>query len=83
MIEIWGKANCPSCMSAKLLCETRNLDYIYKQLDIDFSRDDVLEEFPGARTFPQIKVGGDKIGGYEKLTSYIEETGYNGTGWSL
>ena len=27
MIEIWGKANCPSCMSAKQLCETRNLDY--------------------------------------------------------
>ena len=83
MIEIWGKANCPSCISAKQLCETRNLDYIYKQLDIDFSRDDVLEEFPGARTFPQIKIGADKIGGYEKLTSYLEDTGYNGTGWSL
>jgi len=83
MIEIWGKANCPSCISAKQLCETRNLDYIYKQLDIDFSRDDVLEEFPGARTFPQIKVSGNKIGGFDKLTSYLEDTGYNGTGWSL
>ena len=38
MIEIWGKANCPSCMSAKQLCETRKLDYIYKQLYTDFSR---------------------------------------------
>jgi len=83
MIEIWGKANCPSCMSAKQLCETRNLDYIYKQLDIDFSRADVLEEFPGARTFPQIRIHGKAIGGYDKLGKYVEDTGYNGTGWSL
>ena len=83
MIEIWGKANCPHCISAKQLCESRQLNYVYKQLDIDFSREDVLEEFPGARTFPQIKVGSDKIGGYDKLAPYLENTGYNGTGWTL
>jgi len=39
--------------------------------------------FPGARTFPQIIVGGTKIGGYDKLGNYLEETGYNGTGHTL
>jgi glutaredoxin len=83
MIEIWGKPACPYCEAAKRLCETRNLKYVYKQLDVDFTRDEVLETFPGARTFPQIIVGGTKIGGYDKLSTYLEETSYNGTGYTL
>lgn len=83
MIEIWGKPQCPYCESAKALCESRGLKYVYKQLDVDFTRDEVLETFPGARTFPQIIVGGTKIGGYDKLSNYLEETGYNGTGFTL
>jgi glutaredoxin len=83
MIEIWGKPACAFCEAAKLLCETRNLKYVYKQLDVDFTREEILENFPGAKTFPQIIVNGTKIGGYDKLTSYLEETGYNGTGHTL
>lgn len=83
MIEIWGKPQCPYCERAKALCESRNLPYIYKQLDVDFTREEILETFPGARTFPQIIVGGTKIGGYDKLGTYLEETNYNGTGFTL
>lgn len=83
MIEIWGKPACPYCERAKALCENRNLKYIYKQLDVDFTREEILETFPGAKTFPQIIVGGTKIGGYDKLSTYLEETGYNGTGFTL
>ena len=83
MIEIWGKPACPHCEAAKRTCEKYGLKYVYKQLDVDFTRDEVLETFPGARTFPQIIVGGTKIGGYDKLTTYLEETGYNGTGFTL
>jgi len=83
MIEIYGKQQCPHCDAAKRLCESRNLTFKYYQLDIDFTREEVLEMFPGARTFPQIKVGGSSIGGYDKLGTYLEETGYNGTGYTL
>tara|TARA_B110000503_G_scaffold12490_1_gene16956 strand:+ start:775 stop:1026 length:252 start_codon:yes stop_codon:yes gene_type:complete len=83
MIEIYGKAQCPHCDAAKQLCEVRRLSFKYYQLDTDFTRDEVLEMFPGARTFPQIKVNGHVIGGNDKLGSYLEETGYNGTGYSL
>ena len=83
MIEIWGKPNCPQCVAAKQFCEKNNLKYVYKTLDIDFTREEILENFPGARTFPQIIVGGNKIGGNDKLAAYIESTGYNGTGWTL
>jgi glutaredoxin len=83
MIEIWGKENCAFCNRAKSLCETRQYEYTYKQLDVDFTREQVFETFPNARTFPQIIVGGTKVGGYQEMLSYLEDTGYNGTGYSL
>lgn len=83
MITIWGKPACPSCTQAKALCEQRQYAFEYKELGKDFDRDQVLEAFPNARTFPQITVGGNSVGGYEQFVKYIEDTNYTGTGHSL
>jgi len=82
-IEIWGKPACPSCMKAKQLCESRQFAYTYKELGKDFEREQVFEQFPTARTFPQIKVRGKPVGGYEQFVKYIEDTNYTGTGHTL
>ena len=82
-VEIWGKDACPSCKSARQFCRGRNLDFDYKILGTDFTREQVFEEFPNARTFPQIKVNGEAVGGYEAFVKYVEETGYTGTGHTL
>lgn len=83
MIQIYGKPDCPYCVKAKQLCEGYNLAYNYYEIGVDVSREALLEEFPTARTVPQIVVNGTKIGGYNELVTYIEETGYNGTGLTL
>lgn len=83
MIEIWGKPQCPHCDQAKQFCDTRQLKYVYKQLDVDFTREQVFEAFPGARTFPQIKVNDKVIGTKEDFMKYVEDTGYTGSGHSL
>ena len=83
MIMIWGKPQCPFCDKAKRLLDSREIAYEYKQLGVDFEREDVLAEFPEARTFPQIVINGLKIGGYDQLGTYLEETNYNGTGHTL
>jgi len=67
MIEIWGKEQCPYCDMAKALCEQQKMDYEYKLLGFDFTREELMETFPGARTFPQIIADGQKIGGYTEL----------------
>ena len=67
MIIIYGKTQCPYCDMAKALCEQKGLDFEYKQLGTDFDRDEMLSTFPGARTFPQIILDGQKIGGYTEL----------------
>ena len=83
MITIYGKPSCPSCTKAKALCEARDFKFEYKQLDVDFTREELFEVFPTARTFPQIIVGGNKVGGYEQMVEYIDNTNYNGTGYTL
>lgn len=72
MIEIWGKTQCPYCEQAKALVEMKGAEYTYKQLGVDFQREEVLEEFPGARTFPQIKINGTAIGGYDQLREHYD-----------
>lgn len=83
MITIYGKPMCSSCTKAKAWCESHNMKFEYKQLDVDFTTEELFENFPNARTFPQIIVGGNKVGGYEQMITYIESTNYNGTGFTL
>ena len=83
MITIYGKTACPSCTKAKAFVETRGYQFEYKELNKDFTREELFETFPTARTFPQIIVGFEKVGGYEQMMEYIDNTGYNGTGHSI
>ena len=64
MIEIYGKPRCPFCDRAKALCEQKGLEYEYKMLDADFTAEEMFERVPHARTFPQIFIDGESIGGY-------------------
>ena len=83
MIEIYGKPMCPYCDRAKALCEQRGFKFTYKSLGTDYTKEELLEHFPGARTVPQIRVNGESVGGYDSFTKYIEETNYTGTGHTL
>jgi glutaredoxin 3 len=72
MIEIFGKPQCPFCDKAKALAEREGYDYEYFQLDVDFTRDELFEQFPTARTFPQIRIDGENIGGFTELQTWSE-----------
>ena len=71
MIEIYGKPQCPFCVNAKKLCEVKGLEHTYYEYIQDFSREELLEMFPNAKTFPQIKVDGVAIGGYKELHEQV------------
>ena len=70
MIEIYSKPSCPYCVKAKNLCEQQGYEYTYKMLDEDFTREELFEIFPGARTFPQNKIDRENIGGYQQLEEW-------------
>ena len=70
MIEIWSKPSCPYCVKAKNLCEREGYEYKYYMLEEDFSREELFERFPSARTFPQITEHGEYIGGYTEFEQW-------------
>lgn len=83
MILIYGKDGCSFCQRAKSLCESYGFDFEYLTMGEDYTREQLFETFPGAKTVPQIVVNGLKIGSYNELVNYIEETNYTGTGHTL
>jgi|TARA_B100000035_G_C21017672_1_gene562680 glutaredoxin len=71
MIEIWSKPQCPFCDKAENLCKQKNFQYKKYMLDVDFSREDMIDRFPSARTFPQITINGELIGGYTEFEAKV------------
>ena len=71
-VEIYSKPQCPYCDMAKNLAEQKCYDLTYKMLDQDFNREQLMEVFPTARTFPQIIVDGNKIGGYTEFKAIVD-----------
>jgi glutaredoxin len=47
-----------------MIQESSDISYKVLKLGKDFGREEMLETFPGARTFPQIKIDGKNIGGW-------------------
>tara|TARA_B110000858_G_C17591270_1_gene375805 strand:+ start:434 stop:715 length:282 start_codon:yes stop_codon:yes gene_type:complete len=70
-IEIYGKENCSYCVQAKGLCEREGLDHTYSSLDEEYTFEEFAELFPKARTFPQITVNGNPIGGFTELKELV------------
>tara|TARA_B100000902_G_scaffold181900_1_gene174760 strand:- start:219 stop:455 length:237 start_codon:yes stop_codon:yes gene_type:complete len=70
-IEIYSKDNCPFCdkavrLAQQLVQEAPNKYAVYK-LGVDFEMEDMMKNFPNARTFPQITINGKSIGGYTEF----------------
>jgi len=74
-IEIFGKTQCPFCDKAKFAAQSfiqeTHHTYEYKQLGTDFDMQFIAENFPTARTFPQIRIDGENIGGYDNFVEYL------------
>ena len=77
-IEIYSKELCTYCIMAERLAEeiiekypNQDNSYIKLNLNEDFNREQLLEKFPNARTFPQITIDGKSIGGYTEFYEYL------------
>jgi glutaredoxin len=73
LIEIYSKDNCTYCTSAKNLLNTRNKLFTEYKLGVDYTREQLLEKFPNARTFPVVVIDGFHIGGFTELNKILTE----------
>ena len=81
MIEIYTKDLCGYCDAAKRLFERMGVKYNQYKVGTDVTREQLLEIAPNAKTVPQIVINGTVVGGYDDLCEYIENTGWNGSGY--
>ena len=80
IIEIYSKPACPFCDKALFLAQqvVQESSHSYNKymLNEDFTREELFEKFPTARTFPQITIDGESIGGYTEFEAFIKENKY-------
>lgn len=70
---IWSKYNCPYCDQAKKLLELKDIAYEERKIGDGYTREDLLEAVPGARTVPQIFIDDQLIGGYTELVKFFNK----------
>ena len=70
---IWSKDMCPYCERAKALLKQKGVQYEERKVGGGYTREQLLESVPNAKTVPQIFLDDKYIGGYDDLVKYYSE----------
>lgn len=79
MIVIYSKPNCQYCEKAKLLLQSRNIDYVERMIGEDVSISWIMETFPGIKTAPIICEDKRLIGGYFQFLEAVADENFGKT----
>jgi glutaredoxin 3 len=72
---VWSKDACPYCDQAKALLKSQNIEFEERNITQGtWTREQLLEAVPTARTVPQIFLDGKLIGGFTDLRAHITES---------
>lgn len=70
---IWSKYNCPYCDQAKALLKHKGILFEEKKIGDGYTREELLEAVPTARTVPQIFLDDKHIGGFQELNEHLKK----------
>jgi glutaredoxin 3 len=68
---VWSKDQCPYCVQAKALLDSKGIEYEERNIMRDWTKEQLLEAIPTARTLPQILVDEQYIGGFNELRQHL------------
>jgi glutaredoxin len=71
---IWSKYNCTYCEQARSLLDSHGIVYEERKIGDGWTREDLLEAVPTARTVPQIFIEGKLIGGFVELRQHLTQS---------
>ena len=71
---VWSKYHCPYCDQAKALLTQKGIPFEERKIGDGYTKEELLEAIPSARTVPQILIDDKLIGGFTELRKYISET---------
>jgi glutaredoxin len=69
---VWSKNSCPFCDQAKNLLKLKGIEFEERNISTDWTREQLLEAVPDARTVPQIFLDGELIGGFTELRKHFK-----------
>lgn len=68
---VWSKYQCPYCDQAKALLTQKGIEFEERKIGDGWTKEDLLEAVPTARTVPQIFLGEELIGGFTELRAHL------------
>lgn len=71
-VIVWSKYYCPYCDQAKALLNQKGIPFEERKIGDGWTKEELLESVPTARTVPQIIINGKTIGGFTELKAYLE-----------
>ena len=72
---VWSKDQCPYCVQAKSLLESKGIEYEERNImHGTWTKEQLLEAVPTARTLPQIFLNEEYVGGFTELRTKLTES---------
>ena len=72
-VIVWSKYHCTYCDQAKSLLNQKGISFEERKIGDGWTKEELLENIPSARTVPQIIIDGKVIGGFTELREYLNE----------
>jgi glutaredoxin 3 len=69
---VWSKDSCPYCVQAKALLERKGIEFEEYKIGDGYTKEQLLEAVPTARTVPQIFLDGEYVGGFTELKEKLQ-----------
>lgn len=70
---VWSKNACPFCVQAKSLLKSKDIDFEERNItEGTWTKEQLLEAVPNARTLPQIFLDDKLIGGFTELRKHLQ-----------
>jgi glutaredoxin len=70
---VWSKYQCTFCDQAKALLESKGIPFEERKIGDGFTKEELLEAVPTARSVPQIFLDDEYIGGFNELRKKLND----------
>ena len=69
---VWSKDSCPYCVQAKNLLQLKGIEFEERNITQGtWTKEQLLESVPNARTLPQIFLDNKLVGGFTELRAHL------------
>jgi len=69
---VWSKENCPYCLQAKALLASKGIEFEERNVNKNWTKEQLMEAVPNARTLPQIFLDDKLVGGFIELRKHLQ-----------